>query len=306
LALRFIAEVEEKLGVTIPFPALVQTRTIEKLASLVQDQAALKSWSHLVALQPLGSKPPFYCVPPSAVTVMIFKDLAKYLDVDRPFYGLDYAGMDRETEAHDSIPAMARYNLERIRSLQPEGPYYLGGMCFGGLVAYEMASQLVSEGEQVAFLGILDSTHAPYLSRPRAYHVFILTRFLNQKILRYKFPIGMAPLRQAMKKFTPGDDFSQRIYQVFTTHNYARVKYVTTPYPGSITLFNTAGSRGHFSRDQWRAVAEGKLDAVSIPGTHSGAREGIDEEDSFIFDPNVQVLAQRLNECLDKAGLNGK
>jgi amino acid adenylation domain-containing protein len=307
LALRFIAEVEDKLGVTIPFPALVQSRTIEKLASLVQDQAALSSWSHLVALQPLGSKPPFYCVPPSAVTVMIFKDLAKYLDVDRPFYGLEYTGMDKETEAFDSIPAIARYNLDRIRSLQPEGPYYLGGMCFGGLIAYEMASQLVSEGEQVAFLGILDSTHAPYLSKPRAYYVFLLTRFINQKILRYRFPVGMAPLRQATKKFEPGDDFSKRVYQVFTTHNYARVKYIATPYPGKITLFNTAGSRGDFSRDQWRAVTKEDLEAVSIPGIHAGAREGlVNPEQSFIFEPNVQVLAQKLNEHLDKAGLNGK
>ncbi len=305
LALRFIAEVEEKLGVTIPFPALIQSRTIENISNLIEDRAALNSWSYLVALQPLGSKPPFYCVPPSAVTVMIFKDLAKHLDVDRPFYGLEYSGMDGKTEIHDNIPAMAHFNLERIRAMQPEGPYFLGGMCFGGLVAYEMAHQILSSGDQVAFLGILDSTHAPYRSKPRTYPIFMLTRFLNQKILRNKFPIGMAPLRQAMKKLTPEDDFSKQIYQVFTTHNYARVNYIAKPYSGTITLFNTSGSRGDFSKDQWKAVTKGKLEIVSIPGIHANPREARNEENSFILEPHVQVLAQKLTEYLDKAGLDG-
>lgn len=303
LALRLVATIEEKMGIELPFPALIQNRTIEEMGKLLMDQGALKSWSQLVALQPLGSEPPLFCVPPSAVTAMIFKDLARHLGEERPFYGLEYQGMDDGAEAHNSIPEMARYNLERIRSLQPEGPYFLSGMCFGGLVALEMAHQLVAEGEQVPFLGILDSTHAPYLSKPRSYHVFMITRFINKKILRHRFPIGMAPLKRAMKKFSPDDELGKRIYQVFSTHNEARVKYVTQPYPGPITLFNTAGSRGEFSKGQWRAVTRGKLEIVSIPGVHAGARVDLREgEESFIHEPSVQVLAQKLNECLRTAG----
>jgi len=302
LALRLIAEIEDKFEVTVPFAALVQVRTIRELATILEDKNSLHKWSHLVALQPLGTKIPFFCVPPSAVTVMIFKDLAKHMSEERPFYALEYTGMDEGSETHKSIAAMASFNIEKIRSVQPEGPYYLGGMCFGGIVAYEMAKQLLEAGDRVAFLGILDSTHAPYLSRPRSYHVFMLTRFINQKVLRQKFPIGMAPLERAMKKFAPDDEFSQRIYDVFTTHNYARVKYVTTPYPETITLFNTAGSRGDFSRDKWREVAGGKLEIVSIPGVHGGARVDLQEgEQSFIHEPMVQVFAKRLNESLEAA-----
>jgi thioesterase domain-containing protein/acyl carrier protein len=300
LALRLIAEIEDKFEVKVPFAALVQVRTIDELATILQDKDSLQTWSHLVALQPLGTKTPFFCVPPSAVTVMVFKDLAKYMSEERPFYALEYTGMDEGTETHKSIAAMASFNIEKIRSVQPEGPYYLGGMCFGGIVAYEMAKQLLEAGERVAFLGILDSTHAPYLSRPRSYPVFMLTRFINQKILRQKFPIGMAPLERAMKKFAPDDDFSHRIYDVFTTHNYARVKYITTPYPETITLFNTAGSRGDFSRDKWKEVAGGKLEIVSIPGVHGGVRVDLQEgEQSFIHEPMVQIFAHRLNESLE-------
>jgi amino acid adenylation domain-containing protein len=302
LALRLIAEIEDAFKESVPFPALVQVRTITELATLLQDKAGLKSWSNLVPLQPLGSKPPLFIVPPSAVTVMLFKDLAKHFDQDRPLYALEYNGMDPESEPHDSIPDMAKHNIEKIKAMQPEGPYYLGGMCFGGLVAYEMAKQLLDAGEQVPFLGVLDSTHAPYLSRPRSYPVFMFTRFLNQKVLGKRFPIGMAPLKRAMQRFAPEDEFSHRVYDVFTTHNYARVKYVTTPYTGDITLFNTAGSRGEFSRDQWKAVAGGSLEIVSIPGVHAGARVDIREgQQSFIHEPMVEVLTKKLNSHLDQA-----
>ena len=106
-----------------------------------------------------------------------------------------------------------------------------------------------------------------------------------------------------MQKFAPEDEFSHRIYDVFTTHNYARVKYITTPYPGVITLFNTEGSRGDFSKNQWKAVAGNGLETVSIPGQHANPREGIQEEEiSFIHEPSVQILAQRLSTRIEDVG----
>ena len=302
LGLRLVAEIEQNFGINLPFPALVQNPTVEKLATIINDADALHIWSHLIALQPLGSRPPLFCVPPSAVTAMVFKDLAKHLGEDQPFYGLDYLGMDGESEPHNSIIEMAKFNIDRIRVIQPKGPYYLGGMCFGGLVAYEMAQQLIAEGEGVPFLGIFDSTHAPNIARPHFYTVFMITHFINQKILRKRFPLGMAPIRRSMRKFHADDEIGKRIYDVFTTHNYARITYLTNTYPGTITLFNTAGSRGDFSRQQWRRVAGGKLEIVSIPGTHSGALDGFrNREQAFMHEPNVRFLAQRVNACLEDA-----
>jgi len=301
LALRLVAKIEETFGTSIPFPAFIQNRTIEKLTALLQDTQALDSWSHMVALQPKGKKPPFYLVPPSAVTAVIFNDLVKYWDPDRPLLVMEYKGMDGETDPHNSITEMARYNLETIRTLQPNGPYYLGGMCFGGLVAFEMAHQLLADGEQVAFLGILDSTHAPNLTRPFMYPVFRLTRFINQKILKQRFPIGMAPLRRAMKKFSNEDELGRRVYRVFTAHNDARVNYLTSPYPGRITLFNTPGRKGEFSGNQWKRVVGGKLDTVIVSGVHTGARVDAKEgEIPFVNDPNAEVLARNLLESLDR------
>jgi thioesterase domain-containing protein len=215
---------------------------------------------------------------------------------------MEYKGMEGESEPHNRIQEMARFNLETIRSLQPHGPYFIGGMCFGGLVAFEMAQQLIADGEDVAILGILDSTHAPNLSRPPMYPVFKITRFINQKILKQRFPIGMAPLRRAMKKFDPEDELGRRIYRIFTAHNDARVSYLTTAYPGRITLFNTPGRKGEFSGKQWSRVAGGDLEIVIVPGVHTGAREDAKEgEVPFVNDPNAEVLATKLLANLDKA-----
>jgi thioesterase domain-containing protein len=59
--------------------------------------------------------------------------------------------------AHASIDDMAASYVERVREHQPHGPYLLGGMCAGGVIAYEMASQLVRSGEGVELLALLDS-----------------------------------------------------------------------------------------------------------------------------------------------------
>jgi thioesterase domain-containing protein/acyl carrier protein len=292
-ALRTVAEIEEKIKVPLTLSAFNQARTIEKLAEVIQGQVST-GFSYLVAVEPDGSKPPFFCVPPSATTVMAFGKLAQHMGGERPFYGLDYAGMDAKHPPHLSIPEMAEIYLEEIRRVQPEGPYFLGGMCFGGLVAYEMAQQLLAQGQKVAFLGVLDSTHAPNLSKPRGYYIFLITRFVNQKLLRGRFTVGASSMR------IPGDDvYRNQVQHVFASHNYARMKYRTTTYPGKITLFNTTGRKGQFARNQWEPIAQGGLEVVMIPGVHLGHTFGMGENgDTYIREPHVQVLAEKLNKCL--------
>ena len=298
-ALRMLAEVERIIGKTIKLTDFLQARTTRDLARTIENGRFSPSFSHLVPLTEKGSKTPFFCIPPSATTVMVFGKLAQYMGNDRPFYGFEYAGMDRDSETHLEIETMAKTYLEEMFTIQPKGPYYIGGMCFGGLVAYEMAQQLLSMNEEVAFLGILDSTHAPNLSRPRGYFIYLITRFLNQKIIKGRFAIGH------QMRHIPGDDLHEnQILKVFANHNYARMKYRTTQYPKKITLFNTIGRKGRFARQQWEAVASGGLEIVIIPGAHTGHGFGIDEsQDTFIREPHVQVLAMKLIEKLDNAAL---
>ena len=94
LAMKLIAMIENELKMSLPASALTQVRTIEEMAAFLGDDAAMHSWSSMVALQPLGTKPPLFFVPPSAVTAMIFDDLARHMGEERPFYVLEFSGMD--------------------------------------------------------------------------------------------------------------------------------------------------------------------------------------------------------------------
>jgi thioesterase domain-containing protein len=110
----------------------------------------------LVPIQPRGTRPPFFCAAPILGTVFPYYELAHLLADGQPLYGLQPLGVSAPT----TVETLARRYLEAVRSVQPEGPYHLGGWSFGGLVAYEMAQQLMAGGHDVALLAIVD-TPAP-------------------------------------------------------------------------------------------------------------------------------------------------
>ena len=116
------------------------------MADILRKSGWAPAWSSLVPIQPGGSKPPFFCVHGGGGNVLIFRELAR-LAWPRtiPFYGLQARGLDGSDDYLTTVEAMAAALPGRdSRELQPEGPYYLGGFCMGGQVAYEMA-QIASQ-----------------------------------------------------------------------------------------------------------------------------------------------------------------
>ena len=99
-----------------------------------------------------GTKPPLFVLPPAASTVLNFATVIRHLPIDQPVYGLQYVGLEDSEQPHQSVEAMATYYVEQICKFQPEGPYLLGGICFGAHVALEIAQQLQNQGKTVALL----------------------------------------------------------------------------------------------------------------------------------------------------------
>lgn len=114
-------------------------------------------WSPLVAIKPSGSKRPFFCVPGAGGNPIYFYKLAHHLGQDQPFYALQSFGLDGESEPYTQVEDMATYYIQAIQSIQPKGPYLLGGHSFGGIVAFEMAQQLNKLGHKVDLLALFDS-----------------------------------------------------------------------------------------------------------------------------------------------------
>ncbi|TKC90315.1 amino acid adenylation domain-containing protein [Trinickia terrae] len=85
-----------------------------------------------------------------------FEHLAAHIDADIPVYGLPPLPLG--TPQPRTLAAIAARFVTIARSIQPAGPYRIAGWSFGGLIAYEIAAQLIEQGAEVEFLGVFDTT----------------------------------------------------------------------------------------------------------------------------------------------------
>jgi thioesterase domain-containing protein len=108
---------------------------------------------------------------------MLYRNLALRLDAGHAVYGLQPLSLGDAPMAHTRIAEMAAYHVGKIRAVQPRGPYLLGGMCAGGVIAYEMARQLRAQGERVALVALLDA--ADPAAPPKAW------RLAGQRLQRF-------------------------------------------------------------------------------------------------------------------------
>ncbi len=166
-AVALIAEVFTAFGQIIPLVTLYENPTIEHMAQVVERcLAGGATWTPLQATQPQGAKPPFFGILRSGMTNINFQSLAEELGTDQPFYTLSAPGLDGRHPPYTQIPELAAHYMAAMRTVQPTGPYYLGGYSFGGLVAYEVARQLRAQGEEIALLAIWDMVAPVYELSP--------------------------------------------------------------------------------------------------------------------------------------------
>ena len=157
LTVRLMKQIHKQFERELPLSSLFLNPTIESLATSLSSATDSLPWSPLVPIQPAGSSPPFFCVHPIFGVVFPYYELAHHLGKNQPFYGLQPIGLDGKSSPLTNIEDMAAHYIEALRSVQPKGPYFLGGWSFGGWVAFEMAQQLQKSGEEVALLAVLDT-----------------------------------------------------------------------------------------------------------------------------------------------------
>lgn len=157
LAVRLMARTEKEFGRKLPLSVLLRNATIAEMADWLRQEPASLTSTALVPIQPKGTRTPLFCVPGAGGNAIYLYNLARQLGYDQPFYGLQGLGMDGEAPPHTTVEEMAEYYLEAVRAVQPNGPYFLAGHSLGGWVVFEMAYRLHQRGEEVAFLGIIDT-----------------------------------------------------------------------------------------------------------------------------------------------------
>lgn len=184
LAVRVLAEIERRIGPTLRVSNLFQARSIRRLAALLQsagDGAAATSC--VVALQPLGSRPPLFAVSGYGGGVMPFMALASELGTDQPLSVLDTGVFDGASDDL-TLEDVARRLVADMRRVQGSGPYRLVGYSLGGKVVYEMAQQLRRMDERVDLLVLLDCAGPGYPRR---------AAFPERALLHLRHSVALGP-----------------------------------------------------------------------------------------------------------------
>jgi amino acid adenylation domain-containing protein len=332
LAIQLFIEIEKGFGRKLPLTTLFQAPTIEQLAQLISEDGAMTSIGSLVAIQPKGSRPPFFCIHGIGGHVLRYYDLSFHLGEDQPFYGLQSKGLDGGQALFLTVEDMAAHYIEEIQTVQPKGPYHLGGLSFGGLVAFDVARQLQREGQQVGLVALLDT----YIAQaPRYVEAIPKAEFVRYKLsgltgkIQYKvqgraenignllanvstlsLQEGLTYLRQKVGKrpnhqAKARDDTSSgqlragflppRLFQdVWQANALASREYVPKPYSGEVTLFRSSALKGTYGWDEF--LDDYGWGQVARGGVRIFETPG--NHLTIIEEPNVKILAEQL-----KAGM---
>ncbi|MEO8664516.1 MAG: amino acid adenylation domain-containing protein, partial [Ignavibacteria bacterium] len=306
LALRLFGYIEKLTGKKLPLSILFASPTIEQLAIILKDEGWKPQWKSLVAVKPGGSKLPFFYVPPAAGTALEVQDLIKYIPDDQPFYILESVGLDGKEPPHNKIEDMSAHFVKEIQSLQPDGPYLLGGRCFGGRVVFDVAQQLTKQGQKIALLSIFD-TWPPFTETPKD-HIpqerntkhFIVRSVEHLKTGEFfavasnylKYVSGKVSRRVKDKYELMTSSKRQKLFnEIKQIHFKAQDRYVAKKYPGRITLIECAETKKEY-KDKWQTLAGGGLDYYVIPGT---------DHRSIVQEPMLKEFAKKLNDVLVQA-----
>jgi aspartate racemase len=234
LAARLMHRIEQTLGQRLPLAALLQAPTVEQFAALLRQEGWSASWSSLVAIQAEGSRPPFFCVHGVGGNVVGFRDLARHMGPEQPFYALQPQGLDGQRPCLTSVPEMAERYLREIRRVQPEGPYRIGGYSFGGLVAYEMAQQLRAQEQEVSLLALFDTY--PGKMESRASQMRNLSKLPLKEALLFLVKKGSFVM-MTLRKRLELQMLPRALRNVRQACAAAAAGYDVQPYDGQVTLF---------------------------------------------------------------------
>ena len=319
LAVRLMARIQQKIGKTLSLVTLFQSPTVENLASLFRQQSETQPQSPLIPIQPAGSQRPFFCVHPVGGNILCYADLARHLNREQPFYGLQSPGLEGEQVPLTRIEDMARHYLAALQTIQPQGPYRLGGWSLGGVIAFEMAQQLHAAGHETELLALIDSSVPVAINPPEDESEAIFLASLLQdlgELFDKDLAISVEDLQllssdgqlnrilQEAKRanLVPpelGVQQLRRLLQVFKANLQALSRYRPQSYLGRITFFQASEQVPAVSPDParyWGDLAAGGIEIHRIPGDH----------DAILREPQVQLLAEQLSADLNRASESGQ
>ncbi|MGB7326879.1 MAG: SDR family NAD(P)-dependent oxidoreductase [Rubripirellula sp.] len=332
LAVRFFSRLRTQRGVDLPLSTLFDSPTIGKLAVLIdenQDRSGSNSAASMTTtpayrfvvplhVPPATKKPPLFIVGGMFGNVLNLRYLAKRLGDDQPVYGIQAKGLIGDDVPHRTFDDMARDYLDEVRQIQPDGPYFIGGFSGGGVSAYEMAQQLKSAGQEVAFLALLDTpavlhTKLTWIDKAKIHFDQICSHrfdyFAQLLRGRKEWNQHQAETDRRRSRHASGEPASDgvefRSGLIGDAFMDAHACYQTLPYDGVVHLFRPPLVVAHYlpgsrrinrerqfmdETNHWEPWVRG-VKLFEVAGDH----------DSMVLEPHVRGLASILKRELELA-----
>jgi thioesterase domain-containing protein/acyl carrier protein len=301
-ALQLFAEIERVWHKRFLLGDLIKSSTISQLANIISTEVSSTKWSPLILIKPGSNRSPLFCIHPIGGNVLNYYNLSKKLDLNLPIYALQAKGIDGKQQPLNRIEDMASYFIQSIQTVQPHGPYFLIGYSFGGIVAFEIARQLLAQSEKVDFLGLLDircptiaQVDLPFnqwlniqidrfrTSTPKQQIKYFIDRVIYHKAIDYRSAV--------MKALLDLNVFKPELLSILDNNLQAIKYYQPQAYAGYAHLFWSEYQDLYIDRHPelgWGNLITGGLDIQHIPGDH----------DTIMQEPHVQVLAEKLQLAL--------
>ncbi|MFL6261088.1 MAG: amino acid adenylation domain-containing protein [Thermoanaerobaculia bacterium] len=325
LVVMLMAKIRKRFGISLPLATLYRAGTVEKLARILADEGGERApESPLVPIQPLGAKPPLFCVHPLGGEVLCYYALSQHLGPDQPFYGLQAVHLGSGDGSRElAIEDLARQYIEAVRIVQPRGPYRIGGYSFGAKVAFEMAQQLRHAGEELALLALLDGGAPGRKAQSgRLNEGVLVAQELREQARRAGVPLVISfeeitalPREEGIRLaldhgkaagLVPEEldlPWVERYLAAVKARDLASERYQPEVYPGPVTFFRTVEADREFLdvlhgagyevddlTKGWSRLVEQPLEIHEIPGHH----------ETLLQEPFVQAVATHLAECLGR------
>jgi amino acid adenylation domain-containing protein len=294
LAMSLFVKIGTVCQTQLPLSAIFQAPTIESLAKILRSETSLPNWYSLVPIHPISddlTKDPLFII-----HWLNHRELYQQLGVNRPIYGLHY-GIANASDRVPNLPTiedLAAHYIKEMRELQSQGPYHLLGHSWGGTIAYEMARQLVEQGQKVDLLVLFD-TNLDENNREALP--------LNQKLINLR-RIGLSELIYRAKRKLEVQFYQLKAKQDLVNFSNADLfiedpriaiaigNYIPKPYTGRVLLFQpiepwiSISSKVETAEVALQKLVSGSVEIYQIPGDHH----------SILKDSNVSIVAKAIEK----------
>jgi thioesterase domain-containing protein len=293
-ALLLFARIERQLGYSLSPTTLLRAPTVKHLAELMLETKGAAADQSLVPLRPAANGLPLFFVHSRIFFFSYYRHLIDGLKSGRSVYGLQPPPMDGKRSIPRTVESIAADYVAEIRQVQPRGPYAIAGHSFGGRVSFEIAQQLVREGEEVSFLGLIDTAFRASPLGPsrktmksgrlgrRSWNLIRHPQYIWDKVFVRVFDVWLG------LGISVPHRYRARYYDSLCIR--ATRRHVAKPYSGHIRMFSSTGNSERH-KALWGPLALGGLTVLEVPGGHH----------DMMLPPHSELLAQYFDRCLDRA-----